>query len=75
MDYIRLYDSWPLFVQSSHPFQIESVSRWYWKQDIKSLLVKCGRTIATRQGKMSFWVFLMYEAKYRRNYYLSKKNF
>lgn len=28
-NFIRLNDSWPLFVQSSHPFQIKCVSRWY----------------------------------------------
>lgn len=58
MKYIRLYDSWPLFVQNSLPFPIECVSCWYWKQDIKSLLVKGVRTIATHQEERGLLVFV-----------------
>lgn len=34
------------------------MSRWYWKQDIKSLLVKGGRTIGARQEERGLLVFL-----------------
>lgn len=60
MNYIKLYGPWPLFVRSSHPpFPIECVPRWYWKQDIKGLLVNGGRTITTHQEEMGCWCFFL----------------